>query len=314
MFKSEIKSQYNEDICILIQPTNHPYTYICECGDARDLTVKEIQSANAIFISHTHIDHFVNFDSIVRHQIGIRRKVTIVGPPGISKQIQSRIKSYTWNLIEKGSIIYEIREVISENEIIIYELEPPLWDLKEIKRISGNVYFQESTFEVSGTLLDHKTPTLAYKFKEFDTIKIDLSKCEYNGGKWISELKQAYEHNLPDCEIVIEDNSYLAGDLFYLLNTNKGDTLGIIMDHAAHTSNHDKIKSTFLNSRRVYIESFYKQEDSELAKNNYHSYSTKSAQVMQEANVLEAIPVHYSRKYSKPEIKELIFEFNSIFK
>jgi ribonuclease Z len=65
MFHSEIKSQFNEDISILVQLDNHPCNYICECGDASNWTVKEVQNAHAVFISHTHIDHFVNFDRLI---------------------------------------------------------------------------------------------------------------------------------------------------------------------------------------------------------------------------------------------------------
>lgn len=61
MFNAEVKSKIEEDICILVNLDNHPWNYLCECGNASDLTVKEVQNSNAIFISHTHIDHFVNF-------------------------------------------------------------------------------------------------------------------------------------------------------------------------------------------------------------------------------------------------------------
>ena len=60
MFFSEVKSRADEDISILIRLANHPWTYICECGDASDLTIKEIRNCKAVFISHTHIDHFIN--------------------------------------------------------------------------------------------------------------------------------------------------------------------------------------------------------------------------------------------------------------
>ena len=93
MFIPEVKSQKDEDICILIRVENHSYNYICECGEAKSLTVKECQNTKAIFISHTHIDHFVNFDTILRHQIGGKQRVIICGPRDITKQVQSRIQS-----------------------------------------------------------------------------------------------------------------------------------------------------------------------------------------------------------------------------
>ena len=78
---------------ILFRPDNHPWQYLCECGEASDLTVKEIQNLHAIFMSHLHIDHFINFDKILRLQLGIGRKVVICGPKGIAKQVQSKIEA-----------------------------------------------------------------------------------------------------------------------------------------------------------------------------------------------------------------------------
>ena len=234
MFKSELKSEIGEDISILIKLDNHPWNYLCECGDASNLSVKDIQNSNAVFISHTHIDHFANFDSVFRHQIGIQRRVVICGPKNIAQQIQNRIKSYTWNLIEKGSIIYEIRELVSAEKVIIYELEPPVWELKKVKETQGNVIFEDKSFAVSAVLLNHKIPTLAYKFKENNTTKIDIQASGFKGGKWVKELKEAFEKQETEVNISIEGKNYKSAKLFHLLHIQKGDSVGVIMDHAAN--------------------------------------------------------------------------------
>jgi len=68
MIQAEIKSLLREDICILIKIPNSGKHYLCDCGEASLLTIKEVQLVSAIFISHTHIDHFSNFDGIFRNQ------------------------------------------------------------------------------------------------------------------------------------------------------------------------------------------------------------------------------------------------------
>ncbi|MEN7551796.1 peptidase [Rapidithrix thailandica] len=313
MFQAEVKSKVGEDISILIRPDNHAWNYLCECGDASGLTVKEVQNTNAVFISHTHIDHFVNFDALIRHQIGIERRVVICGPMGIARQVQAKLKAYTWNLIQKGAIMYEIREVIAPGKVLCFELEPPEWELKAIDSLQGNTIFQEKTFSVSFAILDHKTPSLAFKFKENDTVKIDLGKSELPGGKWVKELKEAFEEGQKKRIIEIGNQSYCAKDLFHLLHVQTGDSLGIIMDHAAHEENHQKILTHFSQSEKVFIESFYKADDQEQAQLNYHSYSRQSGKIMRRASVKQAIPVHFSRRYSEEDIRELIREFEEEF-
>lgn len=313
MFNITLKSQPKEDICLLFQVANHPWNYICECGEASDLTVKDCQNTNAIFISHTHIDHFINFDQILRHQIGIQRRVIICGPKGIAEQVQARIKGYTWNLIEKGAIVYEIREIISEVEIHIFEVEPPIWKLKKIGKYDHNTVFENDKFQTHFTILDHKTPSIAYRFKAHDSVNMNIQASNFRGGKWVRELKEAFEKKEEKTVIEIENQEFKAGNLFHLLEQTAGKTFGVIMDHATNTENHFKIKALFQDCDKVFIESFYKAEDKDFAVTNFHSYSTQSAKIMREANVKVAIPVHFSRRYEEVDLEILRKEFEQEF-
>lgn len=314
MFSVEVKSRIGEDICILVKMANHPWNYICECGDAMDLTVKEVQNANAVFISHTHIDHFVNFDAIIRHQIGIQRKVVVCGPKGIARQVQSKILGYTWNLINADAITYEIREVVADNKIKVFQIQPPLWEIQELGEQENNLLFEEKDFQVTGVLLDHKIPTLAYKFKQSDTVKIDIANSGFKGGKWVKDLKEAFEAKDDLKEIEVEGKVYSSKDLFHLLHVQKGNQVGIIMDHAASPENHQRIIEHFGGADTVYIESFYQNEDQPQAEANFHSYAEKSGEIMRLANVKEAVPVHFSRRYGEDDINRLKMEFDTALK
>lgn len=308
MFTAEIKSRIGEDISILIKPENYSYNFICECGDASDLTVKDCQNTEAIFISHTHIDHFINFDTILRHQIGIQRRVVICGPTGITQQVQSKLKGYQWNLIAEDAIVYEVREIQNEGKITCSEIKPPFWNIEPINKELDCLY-QNEKCTVEFVLLDHKTPSVAYLFKEHDTLKIDLGKAQFKGGAWVNALKNAYTNHEDDAQITIAAVTYLAKELYYLLDLKKGHQLGVIMDHAANTANHDLIYSMFKDCDTVYIESFYKAEDQEQAQQNYHSYSIESARIMKKCQVKNAIPVHFSRRYKEEDITILLEEF-----
>lgn len=308
MFTAEIKSRIGEDISILIKPENYSYNFICECGDASDLTVKDCQNTEAIFISHTHIDHFINFDTILRHQIGIQRRVVICGPTGITQQVQSKLKGYQWNLIAEDAIVYEVREIQNEGKITCSEIKPPFWNIEPIDKELDCLY-QNEKCTVEFVLLDHKTPSVAYLFKEHDTLKIDLGKAQFKGGAWVNALKNAYTNHEDDAQITIAAVTYLAKELYYLLDLKKGHQLGVIMDHAANTANHDLIYSMFKDCDTVYIESFYKAEDQEQAQQNYHSYSIESARIMKKCQVKNAIPVHFSRRYKEEDITILLEEF-----
>ncbi len=313
MFRARIKSKFEEDISLLISLDNHRWQYICDCGQASTYNVKEYQNTRAIFISHTHIDHFIGWDEIMRHQIGSKKRVSICGPKGIARQIQAKLLAYTWNLIEPQSIQYEIREILDGQQVNVYELNTGNWDLVKVESFQSNIVYQDLDFEVRYTILDHKTASIAYRFNEKDRIKIDLSDQRIKGGKWVARLKEAFALNDPEVEIEIDQKMYKAGDWFHLLSVKKGHSLGVIMDHAAHEENHKKIKALFSNCDQVYIESFFNEADKEMAQLHYHSYSRLSAEIMRAAKVKKAIPIHFSKKYKEEDIKALQEEFYAAF-
>lgn len=311
MLQAEIKSLFKEDISILIKVPNSAKHYLCDCGEASLLTVKEVQSVSAVFISHTHIDHFSNFDGIFRHQIGSGEKVVICGPKNVHQQIEARLKSYTWNLIDENAIAYEIREIVSPEEINVYKIRPPFWNLEEIK--TQNFLFEDEYVTVDFAILDHKTDSIAYLFKEKDSVTFNDNGSGFKKGKWISELKTAFENNEADKEIEIEGTVYKASELFHLLTRNDGYKLGVIMDHAAEEGNYEKIRTVFSGADLVYIETFYKDEDQEFARLNHHSFASASGSIMKACGVKQAIPVHFSRRYTESERLEIETAFYKAF-
>lgn len=312
MLQAEIKSLLKEDISILIKVANSGKHYLCDCGEASLLTVKEIQTVSAVFISHTHIDHFANFDGIFRHQIGSGEKVVICGPKNIHHQVEARLKSYTWNLIDEKAIEYEIREIVSKEEINVYTIRPPHWNLELVK--TQNFLFEDEYVNVDFAILDHKTDSIAYLFKEKDTVTFHENASDFKKGKWISELKTAFESNDEDKEIEIEGILYKASELFHLLSRNEGYKLGVIMDHAVDEINYQKIKSVFINADLVYIETFYKDTDQEFAKINYHSFASASGKIMNDCKVKQAVPIHFSRRYTEDDQQEIETAFYKAFR
>lgn len=310
MIFSENKSNVNEDVCILLRFANHKWNYLCDCGEAKNLTIADCLNTNAIFISHTHIDHFINFDKIIRHQIGVNRTVTICGPENIARNVQSKLRGYIWNLISSKSVKYEVREIKNNNKIEIYELVPPEWNLVKITESSGENIFENEVFSVQYAILDHKTPVIAYLFKEHDKVKIE--EFSYSPGKWINQLKKAYLENNINEEIIIEDVKYLSKDLFNLLYKVEGYSVGVVMDHIASEENHEKICKLFNKADELYIECYYLDEDKQLALENYHSTAKESGQVAKIAKVKKVNPIHFSRRY-REQVETLITECISEF-
>lgn len=313
MIHATLKNLPTEDICIHLSVDNHALQYLCECGNASLLSKKDCLSLGAVFISHTHIDHFVNFDTVLRHQLGSGMRVVVCGPKGIAKQLQAKLRAYNWNLIAEDELQYEVREILSPQRIKVYTLHPAKWNLQPTGVLNGPVLYQNEAIEVRFTLLDHGTPSVAYSFREPDSLNFQQADAPFKPGPWIKEAKAAFLAQTPDAPILVQGEKHLANELFPYFRLKTGYHLGVVMDHAAIASNHHKILTTFQDADEVYIETYYLNQDRELALQNRHSYATASAEIMRKAGVKKAIPVHFSRRYEEAEIAIIQEEFKAAF-
>lgn len=316
MINSKLASKQNEDVSLIVTVDNHKGVYVCDCGEASDISIKEYIDTKAIFISHTHIDHFINFDSFIRHQIGSPFHTVVCGPFGLSMNVYGKLLSYNWNLISdkpKGEMCYEVREYINEHSYRKTSFKSPLWLPEESEIIESPFIYENDAFTVSAMAVDHKIESITYLFKEHDSVSIDLSKSPYKGGKWVSELKQAYLTKNDDFIINIGSESIIAKDLYYLLSTKHGSSLGFVMDFACSNDNTTKLVKQFMNVDTLYIESFYADSDKEFADINYHSTTKNSGKVAALASAKNAIPIHFSRKYDFDKQLDLASEFHKSY-
>jgi ribonuclease Z len=312
MIKATLKSKIDEDICVMLNFEQHPWNYLCDCGYASQLSVKDCINTAAIFVSHTHIDHFINFDEIMRHQLGTGNRVVVCGYKGLSKNVQAKMMAFgPWNLLDKDSaenVSYEVREVDENQTITVYLLKAPLWKRKKIKTYTSAVVFENEAFSVKYTLLDHGVSCVAYLFEETAKIKVNLSGSDLKPGKWIQELKNAYAEELSDTEIDVNGVLQKAGTLFQYLQKEAGYKFGYIIDHHADENNHLKIRELFQGCDEVYIESYYSEDEKEYALKNRHSTARQSGKVAREAGIKKAVPVHFSRRYHKEDGEKVILE------
>lgn len=316
MLKAVNKSRADEDISVLITIDHQRWHYLCDCGLASDLTKKDCLNTLAVFISHTHIDHFIGFDNVIRHQVGVGRTIYVCGPPGIAEKVQQKMQAYEWNLIDEGdatNTVYEIHEITGDNSVRISRMFPPRWELFFVEERTGsNVVYSDDSVTVYYTLLDHGTPCAAYLFEETGKSKLDMEKCPFETGPWVKELQHAFKHDKKELPVTIAGKTYKAEELFYLLRWVEGYKFGYIMDHAADAANHARIKALFSGADEVFIECYYKESEEPFAVLNKHSTAKRSAEVMRAAGVKKAVPVHFSRRYHQsPELLEsVIREFN----
>ncbi|MDH4081456.1 MAG: hypothetical protein OEU68_16750, partial [Nitrospira sp.] len=71
-----------------------------DLGHNDGLGPTRLLKAGEIFISHTHMDHFIGFDTLLRVALGRGKTLTLFGPPGLIDNVQGKLRGYTWNLVD----------------------------------------------------------------------------------------------------------------------------------------------------------------------------------------------------------------------
>ncbi|HZY30606.1 MAG TPA: ribonuclease Z, partial [Candidatus Methylomirabilis sp.] len=56
---------------------------LVDLGDLTAQSPADLLKVTDVFVSHTHVDHFIGFDHLLRIVLGRDRTIRLFGPPGI---------------------------------------------------------------------------------------------------------------------------------------------------------------------------------------------------------------------------------------
>jgi len=77
------------------------HAILLDLGDITALSPRKIQRVGHVFVSHTHIDHFVGFDRLLRLLVGREKTINLYGPSGFIDRVGHKLRGYHWNLINR---------------------------------------------------------------------------------------------------------------------------------------------------------------------------------------------------------------------
>src|SRR5947208_2309287 len=101
------------DPALYIETLFEARAILFDLGDIAALPPRKIHRIEHVLVSHTHIDHFVGFDHMLRILVGRDKTLSLYGPPGIIDQVHHKLRAYRWNLVDR----YACDLVLIANEI-----------------------------------------------------------------------------------------------------------------------------------------------------------------------------------------------------
>jgi ribonuclease Z len=290
-----------------------------DLGEIAPLAPRKVLRLSHVLVSHTHMDHFMGFDRVLRISLGRDKALHVLGPPGIVAQIEHKLAAYTWNLVQS----YETDFTVVAGELSAhgaltrarfrcrnaFAREP-----MEPRAASDGVVLDEEAFRIRAGTLDHKIPCLAYALEEKLHVNVWKNRLDEQGlptGPWLQELKRAALAGAPDDlrfhvrwreRGSMKERDLTLGSLRQdVLQVVPGQKLCYVVDAVFHQENARKIVELARGSDILYIEAAFLERDAAHAAQKYHLTAHQAGTLARMAGVKRMVPFHFSARYAHAE-------------
>lgn len=291
-----------------------------DLGNIRALAPRQLLRVSDVFVSHTHMDHFADFDWLLRLCLGREKQLRLFGPAGFIEQVEHKLGAYTWNLVGN----YE-----TDLSLVVTELHPDQRGRRAMFHcrqafarqderwldIPNDVLVDETVLQVRAAVLDHGIPCLGFAVAEKQHVNLWKNRLLEMGlaiGPWLRNLKQAVlEEQADDTPIRVQwqpdkpgQQSQLSlGELkARVVRIVPGQKVAYIVDVAYHPDNARKIIALVRDAHALFIEAVFLHSEAAAAAKKCHLTAAQAGWLAREACVKELVPIHFSPRYSDQEL------------
>lgn len=290
-----------------------------DLGQNDSLGPTRLLRANDIFISHTHMDHFIGFDAVVRVALGRGKKLRLYGPPGLIENVNGKLRGYTWNLVDGYPLTIEVHEFHRQevrqavfHATLGFLLSEPTVRPLLVDPITGLfTVLEDPMFTVQAVALNHRIPSFAYSLEEQFHINVNKQRLHDAGlpvGGWLKDVKRYVWERKPDDfrftatlfdEHRREERDFILGDIKQqFLTLTRGQKLAYVVDARYDDENEAKIIALAKGADLFYCESPYLDVDAEKARDRYHLTARQAGIMARKAEVRDLVVFHFSPRYT----------------
>ncbi|MDX1654013.1 MAG: MBL fold metallo-hydrolase [Candidatus Competibacteraceae bacterium] len=320
LFQSELPNGPFADPVLYLDFLFEKRALLFDAGDLRALPTRKLLRVSHLGISHCHMDHFGDFDWLLRLLLGRDKRLELFGPAGFIERLGHRLASYSWNLVHNYS---------DDLVFTATELHPCQQGRRTTLRLSnafrpedhhqgalpGNILAETPAFLIRGAVLDHGgIPCLGYCVEEKAHINLWKNRLMEMGlpvGPWLQELKQSVlEGKADDTPITArwrQDGGYRQrvlplGELNRrVVKITPGQKVGYIVDVGPQPDNLARMVDLLRGCRTLFIEAGFLEEDAGMASKKGHLTARQAGLVARRAGVAQLVPFHFSPRYSQRE-------------
>ena len=304
------------DPCLLVRIIRERRSLLFDLGDIHALTPSALNRVTEVFITHTHIDHFIGFDLLLRASLRRAAPLRIYGPRGIIRNVQGRLAGYTWNLIAH----YPVRLTVFEYHGRLLTGAEFRGETHFRKQPLGRVpcdglLLEDPVLTVRAAVLDHGVPCLAYALEEKLQVNIDKDRLVRKGlsvGPWLTEFKKRVKAGRTGGSLLVNGKCYPMRDLAGIARTAKGQKVCYATDIGMSEKNIVRLKALAESADVFYCEAYFMEKDRDLGAERFHLTARECGRISRLARARSLHPMHFSPRYHG-HAEELIEEVREEF-
>jgi len=286
-----------------------------DLGDLSVLPPRKLLRLSHVFVSHTHMDHFVGFDQLLRVVLGRKTALVLLGGPGFVDQVEHKLRAYTWNVVHRYSValVLDVREIGTDGQGRQARFSSRTGFSREPGtpfEATSDVLHDEALFRVRGRFVDHEMPCLAFAVEEKARPRVAKDRLAALGvstGPWLRELKRAILSGAPaDTPIPLRwrdrDGEHemrrSVGELSeVILDVAPGRRIGYVTDLRFSDANLRALAPLIGGVDQLFIESVFLDADRAHALRKNHLTARQAGQIAHAVGARAVVPFHFSPRY-----------------
>lgn len=301
------------DPAVFVEAMHAPGAILFDCGDLSALSTRHLLRVGLLCVSHAHMDHWADFDRLLRPLIGRAATLHVVGPPGFAARLHHRLASYTWNLADRieADIVIAATEVLparlARSRLRLHTGFTP--EALPDAEAGDGVVLRLGALALRAALLDHGTPSLGFALEEARHLNILGSRLAARGlpkGPWLTVLKQAVAEGRPDGHAIpvfaraTEAEGAPAiplGALRDLVAETPGQRIAYLTDFADTAPNRATAVALAAGADTLLIEAPFLAQEAAQAAARMHLTTSAAGEIARAAGARRVIPFHLSPRH-----------------
>jgi ribonuclease Z len=293
--------------------------FLFDLGHNDGLGPTRLLRAGEIFVSHTHMDHFIGFDAVLRVALGRGKTLRLFGPAGLIDNVQGKLRGYTWNLVDGYPLTIEVQEFQEDASRHVFfradnGFQPSGFSVRPPAPQARRPLFtvlEDPMFTVKAVALNHRIPSFAYSLEEQFHINVNKQKLHEAGlpvGAWLKDVKQHIWQGRPDdfCFIATlyeehrrQEREFILGEIKErFLTISRGQKIAYVVDARYDEENEAKIVALAQGADLLYCEAPYLDADAAKARDRFHLTARQAGLMAHKARVRELVVFHFSPRYT----------------